>query len=278
MKNKLHNALEAIRGFKIPEIPHEVILLEAEIKAKFCDSQSIATIIERNTTLSGRVIKLINSPIMKLQLKTPVISIRDSVQLLGLDNLYNLVVVSALKDLFPLKGLHEEIMNNSLDVAYCMAEISDHVHGISRDEAYMLGLFHNSGALMLASVNEKKYSKLFYSSQSLPLSVLQKEEVVFDTNHAIVGVLVTKKWRLPIDMINAVMLHHTQSCESIKKDQVRLMVAMLKISNSIVSEILLGSYRGGEMDLYEKDGIDELMLKQEDIKDIRAGLMSYTLK
>ncbi len=271
-------ALEAIKGHEIPEIPHEVIQLEKELKAKFPSIVDIANIINKNTTLSGEVLKLINSPVLKLKLKISVTSIQEAVKFLGIDNIYNLVAVSALKKLFRSNDLHEDIMNNSLDVAYCMAEISDYVEGISRDEAYMLGLFHNAGALMLASINKEQYSALYSSSQSLPLSILQREEAIFNTNHAMVGVLVTQKWRLPVEMIHATMLHHTQFCSKIKNYQVKLMVAMLKVANSIVAEISLGAYHGGEMKSYEQDGVKELMLQAEDLKEVRSGLMSYSIK
>lgn len=278
MKQKLRNALQAIHGFKIPELPKEILMLEEELQAKFPNIINVANIIEQNTTLSGQVFKLINSPVMKLQLREPVKSIRDAVNFLGLDNIYNLLVISALKNLFTSKGLIEDIMNNSVDVAFCMAEISEFVHGITRDEAYMLGLFHNSGALMLATIDEKKYEPLYANSQSLPLSILKKEEEAYLSNHAMVGVLLTQKWHLPMEMINAVMLHHTASCEKIQNDKVRLMVAMLKVANAIVSEISLGAYCGGEARHYELDGLHELMIEENDIKLIRTALMSYSFK
>lgn len=278
MQQKLRNAIEAIHGHKIPEIPREILMLEDELQAKFPNIVNVAKIIEKNTTLSGEVIKLINSPVMKLKLVEPIQSIRDAVNVLGLDNIYNLIVASAIRRLFPQSGLIQDIMNHSVDVAFCMAELSEYVQGISRDEAYMLGLFHNSGALMLASMGEEKYESLYSSSLSLPLSVLKKEEEVYRTNHAMVGVLVTQKWHLPVNMINAVLLHHNQKCANIKNDQVRLMVGMLKIANAIVAEISLGAYCGGEARQYEQDGEHELMIESDDIKEIRKTLMTYSYK
>ncbi len=278
MQKILQDALIAITGFDIPEIPQEVLLLQAELKNKFSTFIQITEIIERNSIISSEVLKLVNSPVMKLRPKTPIRAIIDAVKALGNDNLYNLVVVSSLRKSFPTKGIHEEIMKNSIYIAYCMAEISDYIPDISRDEAYMIGLFHNVGALMLASVNEKQYTKIFSNSLSLPLRVLQREENIFNTNHTIVGVLITKKWQLPLDMINATMQHHVQFCHDIKNDKVRTMVAMLKIANAIVAEIALGAYYGEEMFRYEKDGVKTLMLKDKDVKAIRSKLMSYTVK
>lgn len=276
MQDKLRKAMEAIRGMKIPELPEEVLLLEKELKSKFANIVTVAEIIEKNTTLSGELMKLVNSRVMNL--KIPCNSIRDAVNVLGLDNIYNLIVASAIKNLFSQKGLFKDIMDHSVDVAFCMADISEWVVEVSRDEAYMLGLFHNAGALMLASRNEERYAPLFSNSMSLPISIIAREEREYETNHAMVGVLVAKKWHLPVDMINAIMLHHNESCSRIQNDRVRAMVAMIKIANAIVSEISLGAYRGDEMRRYEKDGVQELMIPPGAIKEIRTALMSYNFK
>lgn len=276
MEQKLRNAVAAIRGHKIPELPNEVLLLEKEIKSKFCSTATVAEIIEMNTTLSGEVLRIVNSPVIKV--KEPVLSIRDAVNVMGLDNISNLVVSAALKNMFGTQGLFKDIMDHSVDVAFCMADISDWVEGISRDEAYMLGLFHNVGALMLAAKGEEVYDPIFRNSMSLPLSSLEREQQKYGSNHAVIGVLIAKKWHLPIDMLSAIMLHHNAQCSQIKNDRVRAMVAMLKISNAMVSEISLGAYRGEEMLEYEQDGIEELLIPSNVITEIRTALMSYSFK
>jgi len=276
MQEKLKQAMVAINGVSIPELPDEILLLEKEIKSKFANIATVAEIIEKNTTLSGELLKVVNSPIIKL--REPCLSIRDAVGVLGLDNIYHLVVASALKNLFGEAGLMKDIMDQSVDVAFCMADIAEWVDDVSRDEAYMLGLFHNSGALLLASKNEKKYTPLYTNSMSRPVSILALEERRLGSNHAMVGVLMAKKWKLPIEMINAIMLHHTADCSRIKNDKVRAMVAMLKVANSIVAEISLGAYRGEEMTRFEEDGIEELMITHDVVREIRSAVISYNFK
>jgi HD-like signal output (HDOD) protein len=134
MEQKLRNAVAAIRGHKIPELPNEVLLLEQEIKSKFCSSAKVAEIIEMNTTLSGEVIRIANSPVIKL--RSPVSSIRDAVNAMGIDHIYNLVVSAALKNMFGTKGLFKDIMDNSVDVAFCMADLAEWVEGVSRDRSF----------------------------------------------------------------------------------------------------------------------------------------------
>jgi len=276
MHEELRKAVEAIKGVQIPELPAEILQLEAEIKSKFPNVIKITQIIEQNATLSGEVMRVVNSPVMKLP--APVKSIRDAVTIVGLDNIYNLVVSAALKNLFGNKGLIKDIMDHSVDMAFCMADIAEWVEGVSRDEAYMLGLFHNAGALMLAAKNEAQYDPIFRQSMVLPLKIIDDEKSVYDTSHVVIGVLVGKKWRLPVEFLNAIMLHHNVKCANIADDHVRAMVAMIKVASGIVSEITLGAYRGTEMTEYERDGLEELMMDSHAMKEIRTALMTYSFK
>ena len=276
MQDKLRQAIKAIQGHKIPELPEEIIELDKEISSKFANMGNVASIIEKNTTLSGELMRLINSPAVKL--KEPVGSIREAVTVMGLTNISNLLVAAAIKNIFGSKGLSKDIMDHSVDVAFCMSDLSESVDGITRDEAYMLGLFHNVGAMMLAAKDGKVYSDLFRESMTNPVSVIRKEEAVFGSNHAMIGVLIGQKWHLPVNMLNAIMLHHNEKCERIKNDKVRAMVAMMKIANAMVAEISLGAYRGEEMRAYEQDGIDELMIRPSELSEIRSALMCCSLK
>jgi len=272
MKDKLRQAFESIRGIRIPELPGEIIELEHELKRKLCNSFTVAQIIERNATLSGEVIRLANSPMMRL--KEPANTIRDAINVIGLDNIYNLVVSAAYQRIFGSDQLYKDILTHSVDVGFVMAYLSEWVHDVSRDEAYMVGLFHNVGALMFANKNPTLYNKLFINSMSFPTRIISKEEELLGSNHCMVGILVAKKWCLPMDVINAIMLHHTPKVSAIKDDKVRSHVAMIKIANAVVAEVSLGAYRGQEMKDYEKDGMQELMIDSEVIKELRNRLMT----
>lgn len=272
IEDRLKQALNSIRGIRIPELPGEIIELERELKRKLCNTSNVADIIERNATLSGEVIRLANSPMMRL--KEPAKTIRDAINVIGLDNMYNLVVSAAYQRIFGSDPLYKDIMTHSVDVAFVMAFLSEHVQGVSRDEAYMVGLFHNIGAMMFANKNAQLYSKLFINSMSFPIRIMEKEQQIMGSTHTMVGVLVAKKWLLPMDVINAIMLHHIPKVETIANDKVRGLVAMIKIANAVVAEVSLGAYRGQEMKEYEKDGMHELMLDYDVINELRNRLMT----
>ncbi|GAB6034755.1 HDOD domain-containing protein [Galenea microaerophila] len=278
VQTKLRNAMKIIQGTPLPELPEEVLLLEKELKSRFANLEKISSIIEKNTVMAGDVLEAVNSPVMNMKQEEPVKSIFQAVNLLGLENIYNLLVASALKRLFSGNAFYKDMMDFSVDVAFCMADISEWVNDVTRDEAYMLGLFHNVGALVLVDKDAEGYGKIYSNSLSQPVSVIEVEQAHYGTDHQLIGVLVAKKWNLSIDFLNAIMLHHTYPCTQIKEDRVRALVAMIQLANAIVAEISLGAYVSQEMQDFEAHAIQELMIPPDVVSEIRSALMSYSFK
>lgn len=276
MEEKLRAAVVAVRGVQIPEMPHEVILLEHELNGRYPNIKVAAEIIGKNTVLSGEVLKVVNSPVMKL--KEPVKSIFDAVAQLGLNNLRNLVVSAAFKNAFRDAGLSRMIVEHSVDAAFCAADLSEWVEGISRDHAYLMGVFHNVGAIMLAAKDPVRYEKLYLNSLTLPLSILAKEQTVYGADHTSIGLLVGKKWHLDNETLTAIYLHHTANLESIENSRVRAMVSLLRLSTSMVANISYGAYRSEEARRFELDAMHDLMIDEKVVKEIRMALTAYSSK
>lgn len=271
MEQRLRQAVQAIKGIKIPDLPKEIMELDEEMSRKFPNNQTITRIIESNTKLSGEVLRIANSPVMKL--RSPVKSIREAVDALGYDNLKNLVISAALQNLFDNPQI-QEIIEHSADVAFCCAELSEYVAEATRDEAYLLGLFHNGGCLLLAMKDPKGYLKTFAYLNTHPISGIEKEMGLYQTNHMDVGLLLGQKWKLSVDMLNAILLHHSDELNH-PNDRLRGMVSMLKIANVIVSEVSFGSYMTEEANRYLEAAREDLMISKEVVNEVRRSLIAF---
>lgn len=271
MEQRLRQAVQAIKGIKIPDLPKEIMELDEEMSRKFPNNQNITKIIESNTKLSGEVLRIANSPAMKL--KSPVQSIREAVDALGYDNLQNLVISAALKNLFNNPQV-QEIIEHSADVTFCCAELSEHIADVTRDEAYLLGLFHNGGSLLLAMKDPVGYLKIFTYLNTHPISGVEREMRQYLTTHMDVGLLIGQKWKLSVDMLNAILLHHSGELNH-PNDRLRAMVAMLKVANVIVNEVSFGSYMTDEAEQYADQAREELMISKDEVNNIRKVLIAF---
>ena len=273
LEKKLRAAMGAIKGMSLPELPQEVILLQRELESKYPNMKVAADIIGQNTKLAGDVIKLANSPFMKST--EPVKSIFDAVTRLGLENIKNLVLAAALTRLAKSDGIGRIIVDHSIDVAFVMGQAAHFVQDISPEHAYMTGIFHHVGALMLAEKEPEIYEKIYFNSLSFPVNVLIKEQEAFQTNHVDIGLLIGKKWKLDNETLTAIFLHHKLQLSQIQDDNVRALVALIQLGTSLVAELSYGAYRSEEAKIFEKNAIEELYLHADDVADLRRALLSF---
>ena len=273
MQEQLQQAMSVIRGIKIPEIPEEVMALDSELKSPMANAQTVAQIIERNAVIAGELLHLVNQPMFKTKLA--VASIQEAVVVLGFKNLYNLVVAKGFERMFQENQLQKEIMEHSIEIATSMAFLSEYVEGVSRDEAYLIGLFHNVGCLLLAQKDQRAYRGIFEASRVEPMLAFESEAEHFQANHNFIGALVGKKWQLSIDFINAIILHHHSEFERIKNDRVRALIAMLQLSEKMISEISFYAYQGDQAHQLQQRCLSELMIDEEVLNDLRHYLLTH---
>ena len=270
MQDKLREALKAIQGVKVPDLPKEIFELEQALNSKFPNNQQITEIIESNTKLSGEVLRIVNSNAMKS--KQPINSIRKAVDTLGSNNLKNLVLSACLQNLSKTPPVLD-IIEHSKEVAYCCAELSDVIHDVTRDEAYLAGLFHNAGCLLLATKDPENYLKVFSKLNTDAKGGLEKEQEIYGSNHGYVGILLGQKWKLNVDLLNLIMRHHSP-LTSIQNDKLRSMVAMLTIANFIVNETSFGSYITDEAKADFEAAKEELMISNDQVNQTRKSLLA----
>lgn len=272
-EQKLRRAFNAIKGTNIPDMPEEVLELNQEINMRYPNTQNMVRIIGKNALLAADVLRIANSPAMRPT--EPIKSIAQAVAILGTVNLKNMVLASALRQVFGNAAGIKEVLEHSADVAFCMAELANHVYGVTPDEAYLCGLFLNCGAFLLLS-KDKSYQDTFFQAISLPQQSILKEEARFGTNHTVVGLLLAKKWQLSTELTQAIYDHHATDCNHITNEKVRLLVALSKVANGIIAEISVGAYIGSEVMQEQKLGLEMLMLDDGALRDARMALQTYS--
>jgi len=76
------------------------------------------------------------------------------------------------------------------------------------EEAFVAGLLHDTGKLVLASNFPAGYKQVLSAGGMGSPAVLSAEEDTFGANHAEVGAYLFGLWGLPTPVIEAVALHH----------------------------------------------------------------------
>ena len=146
------NVEDILRGITIPSPPQILADLQLELAMPDPDLGQMADLISRDAGIAGGVLKTANSPFYGFSSR--VTSIQQAVMLLGIKTVVNIVNTLCLRnELLAKEGLPDiavEILNrfwdSSTDVARAMTIIARHSVDANQEQAYITGLFHNSGS------------------------------------------------------------------------------------------------------------------------------------
>ncbi|UVJ46670.1 HDOD domain-containing protein [Pseudomonas sp. LS1212] len=264
----------------MPPQPQIMVDLQMEQYMPDPDLEVIARLISQDPGLSGALLKLVNSPGYGLGNK--ITSIQRAVNLLGSGSIINLINAQSIKGEMTDETIVtlNRFWDTAQDVAMTCLTLARHIGFQAVDEAYALGLFHDCGVpLMLKrfpdymSVLEKAYADAGPDKR-----VVDTENQLFSTNHAVVGYYTAKSWRLPEHLSNAIANHHNAkaifSDETTANGQLKNLLAILKMAEHIGS-----SYRvlGNQTDDHEWNSIghwvlDYVGLSDYDFENLKATI------
>ena len=204
-----------IRSYNIPPQPHILTLIETAGD----DINEIADIVSQDVALSSGLLQTINSPYYGLA--NHISSIQQATVLLGLKAVKNIVNCQLLKAQsgdYQNKDL-SDFWQSATDVANTASTLV-HILGFgSTDEAYTLGLFHNCGIpiLMEKYADYSSVMQSAYNSDNTRITEIENSH--YSTNHAVLGYMVSRIWKLPEHLRIAIRDHHNFERLSFKSSE-----------------------------------------------------------
>ena len=255
---------QALQGISVPPQPQIMVDLQMEQLMPDPDLKAIAKLISQDPGLSGALLKLVNSP--HFALPSRVVSILQAVNLLGCNTVINLINAQSIRGEMNDQTIVtlNRFWDTAQDVALTCLTLAKRIGYEPADEAYALGLFHNSGIpLMLKRFPE--YMNVLeeaYAAAGDECRIVDTENRILNTNHAVVGYYTARSWRLPEHICEAIANHHNVqavfSGPADEKPHLRTLLAILK-----ASEHLCSCYRvlGNQADDFEWQGIQTQVLE-----------------
>ncbi|HSX70770.1 MAG TPA: HDOD domain-containing protein [Pseudomonas sp.] len=271
----------------MPPQPQIMVDLQMEQFMPNPDLKSIAKLISQDPGLSGALLKIVNSPYFGLANK--VSSIQRAVNLLGSRSVINMINALSIKGEMSDETIVtlNRFWDTAQDVAMTCLTLAKRIGCEAPDEAYTLGLFHNCGIpLMLKRFpNYMTVLEEAYYSAGSERRIVDTENRLLNTNHAVVGYYTAKSWNLPLHLCEAIANHHNalaifSSDDSSRDVQLKNLLAILKMAEHICACYrVLGnqeqdhewdSIRGPVLDYVGLSEYDFDMLK-DTIHDLGAG-------
>lgn len=202
----------AQRIHELPPLPRALTEALRVVRSDVLSAQACASAIEQDATLAARVLRLANSPFYGACGR--VSSVRDAVRLLGLRTVANVVVAVSMRGMLARwrddDGLFQAYWTHAVATATAARELALDADA-DPDEAFLAGLLHDLGRLVLA-VFVPGPARLARAHALAEDADPRDAELRFvGRAHDDVGAAVARHWLLPAPIVAAIAAHHAPS-------------------------------------------------------------------
>lgn len=226
-------------NFTIPTMPAVVQRISALLEDPNVGLREIAVVVSEDAPLAAKVLKIANSTYYGLRERC--MSTQQAAAVLGVRVLRNVVTQASVIQQFEHLGRQgidlDEIWKHSIITAQAASFVVRRCKKpieLKADEAYVCGLLHDLGQVVLLDNLKQGYVELVRrgAAGNLPLSLVEQQTLGFD--HSDVGHKIATRWGLPPPIIRAVAYHHGPAKE-METDPVITLIAKVNLHASCVS-------------------------------------------
>jgi HD-like signal output (HDOD) protein len=193
----------------LPSLYREVV---EEVNSRDGSLARVGEIISKDVGMSAKLLKLVNSAFFGLP--APVSSTVRAVSLLGLETIKTLILTIKIFSQFHGTGSPHYSISSLLDhsistgiLARSVAAQEDLAQD-SIDEAFMAGLLHDMGKLILLDKLPLKCREIAGVLNSGARQLWEAEQKVLGTSHAQVGAYLMGIWGFSESIVEAIAFHH----------------------------------------------------------------------
>jgi nitrogen-specific signal transduction histidine kinase/HD-like signal output (HDOD) protein len=194
----------------LPTLPHILLKLIQACNRDQGSLQEIAEIIEKDPSLTSRILRLINSAYYALPRKIE--NMDQAVAYLGTNAIKNMAISASVFGAFS-RTRGNQVFDiktfwwHSLRCAVLARLIAKRAGYGNVDEAFLAGLLHDIGRLVLWVNFRKEYSELLRTHKDQP-HLIMAGEIRLGATHCEIGAWLLDQWNLQSFVSDSVLYHH----------------------------------------------------------------------
>ncbi len=220
----------------LPTLPEVALRVREAAEDPDISIQDLAKVIGNDAALTARIIKVVNSPLLRTNKE--INDLQMAISRLGINYTCNLATGLAMEQMFQATSdvvdrKMREVWTKSTEIAGICHALCRHYTRLAPDQATLAGLVHQIGVLPILTYAEE-HSELLADSISL--------NHVIERIHPIIGDRILKAWDFPAPIAAVPGQHLDFSRDSAKVDYV-----------DIVQVATLQSYLGSQHPYTELD-------------------------
>jgi len=190
----------------LPPLPHVASQAIVMVEDPDTTAGKLTNLLGQDTALAARVLKIANSAMFSMQRE--ITTLNQAIMVIGFKSLKGIIVAATLRQLNRSFGKAEQmIWENSACVAIGCHAITSFLRKPFVDEAFLLGLLHDLGKLVLVRQLPKEYQQVINATKKGQTFVdVEQDQLGFA--HPLIGALVAKKWNFSMETCQVILHHH----------------------------------------------------------------------
>lgn len=217
-------------------------------------AREVIELIESDQSLSARVLKAAGRADMGARVNT----IQQAVVLLGFDAVQALVLSIQIFDTFPSRVENppgethrfdrQAFWKHSLATGCAAGLLAEALPAPprgdapapKREEAFICGLLHDIGKVVLDACFPKSYDRVIQRVEALRTAIADCERGVFGIDHTLAGKRLAAHWRLPAMIRESIWLHHHTPTSTPTRIAYPLHVQVVQLADRLVRHMRIG--------------------------------------
>lgn len=250
----------------IPPCPELLARLREAMNQAEPDLNEVAHIASSDVAMSATLLRAANGALYASG--QPVQSIGAAMNRLGLEETASIMTGFLAQNAIRVNSPHlQRFWERSTKRAVAMTYIARHLPGMSPDLAYTYGLFCHVGLPVMMQSVRGYAGTLVEARARIDRSFIATENANHRTDHAVVGALVARVWKLAPALMAAIRLHHDLDAlgDSFTEPEIHTLVAA-----GLVAEHLACVHEGlppdSDWTRYAGKALDWLHISEADLQ------------
>lgn len=203
----LHDLTQRVT--ELPPLPQALVeLMRLLRQPDFVESRCVA-LIERDQSLAARLLRLANSSFYGVPGRVG--SIGDAMRILGAQTVFGALTAVAMHRHVRVDGCtgfeFELYWRHTIGTALASRQLARWLDR-DPDEAFLIGLLHDLGQLVLASFDPEAAGRALDRARRAELSTMDAEIAELGFSHPQIGAMVARHWHFPEAICRAIERHH----------------------------------------------------------------------
>lgn len=240
------HAVISNRKVDLPTIPLVILKLLHITSDEYASLNDLERLVETEPAILTKMLRIVNSAAFSLSHK--VSSVREAIHHVGFRAIRTLALEVTLFEqlVVPSRRHHFDRIHfwqHCLSVACMSKAIAEEVNFPDSDEAYVAGLLHDIGKIILDVYGRISYSEFL---KHLPPSnglLVDEESQVIGIGHDALGAFFCAEWGLPENLVFAIRLHHERFAHLGMRPEQALLVAIVSLANFVTWTQGIGSVK-----------------------------------